>query len=59
MQKEQEAEQLRKAFNLVEKPIKTDQTTHYRNYDPILQNPQPDNKHSRLKLEVLEADTAR
>jgi hypothetical protein len=59
MQKGQRAEQMRKAFNLVEKPIKSDQTTHHRNYDPILQNPQPDNRHSVLKPEVWEADTAR
>ena len=52
MQKGQSAEQVIKAFNLVEKPITPDQTNSHRNYDPILQNPQPDNRHSVLKPEV-------
>ena len=58
MQKEQSAEQVIKAFNLVEKPIKRDHTNGHRNYDPILQQTQPKNKHSRLRLEIWEASTA-
>jgi hypothetical protein len=52
MQKGQPMEHIRKAFNLVEKPIKQDHTNGHRNYDPILQQTQPKNKHSRLRLEI-------
>ena len=52
MQKGKQTSKTRKTFNLVEKPIKPDYIYRHKNYDPILQQPQPDNRHSRLKPEI-------
>jgi hypothetical protein len=52
MQKGHETELVGKTFNLVEKSIRHDHINRHKNYDPILQQPQPENKHSRLKLEI-------
>ena len=54
-----ENETKEKDFRLVEKPINSESATCHKNYDPILQHPQPKSKHSRLRLTIWEADTAR
>jgi len=52
MQKGKLTDNITKTFNLVEKPIKQDHADSHRNYDPILQQPQPKNRHSRLRPEI-------
>ena len=52
MQKGKLTDNITKTFNLVEKSMRHDHDNRHRNYDPILQQPQPENEHSRLKLEM-------